>query len=49
MDGSVNPPVSPPDLPNDRVSDDPPFTHIGLDFAGPLYIRTDKESSENNH
>ena len=28
-----------PDLPSFRVSDDPPFTHTGVDFAGPLYIR----------
>lgn len=27
-----------PDLPAIRVSDDPPFAHVGLDFAGPLYI-----------
>ena len=26
-----------PDLPEQRVSDDPPFTHTGIDFAGPLY------------
>ena len=26
-----------PDLPKERVSDDPPFTHTGVDFAGPLY------------
>ena len=26
-----------PDLPDERVSDDPPFTHTGIDFAGPLY------------
>ena len=26
-----------PDLPEERVSDDPPFTHTGVDFAGPLY------------
>ena len=25
-----------PDLPSFRVSDDPPFTHTGLDFAVPL-------------
>ena len=25
---------------NNRVSEDPPFTHIGLDFAGPLYVET---------
>ena len=48
MDGSAYPPVSPPDLPSDRVSDDPPFTHVGLDFTGPLYVRADKNSSENH-
>lgn len=26
------------DLPSERVSEDPPFTHVGLDFAGPLNI-----------
>ena len=26
-----------PDLPTVRVSEDPPFTHVGVDFAGPLY------------
>ena len=29
----------PPDLPACRVSDDPPFVHTGLDFAGPLYVQ----------
>ena len=29
----------PPDLPTVRVSEDPPFTHVGLDFAGPLYVK----------
>jgi len=31
--------TSPPDLPSDRVSDDPPFTYTGIDFAGPLYVQ----------
>ena len=26
------------DLPSKRVNEDPPFTHVGLDFAGPLYV-----------
>ena len=26
-----------PYLPDERVLDDPPFTHTGTDFAGPLY------------
>lgn len=28
----------PPDLPDFRVSEDPPFAHTGIDFAGPLYV-----------
>lgn len=34
------------DLPSTRVSDDPPFTHIGLDFAGPLYVKETRTNSE---
>ena len=29
-----------PDLPDFQVSSDPPFTHIGLDFAGPFFIKS---------
>ena len=29
---------STPDLLSERVSEDPPFTHVGLDFVGPLNI-----------
>ena len=32
-----------PDLPGMRVSDAPPFTFTGVDFAGPLYIITPKD------
>ena len=32
------------DLPIERVSDDPPFTHIGLDFAGPLFVSSSNSS-----
>ena len=31
-------------LPIERVSDDPPFTHIGLDFAGPLSVSSSNSS-----
>ena len=27
-----------PPLPSGRVSDNPPFTNSGIDFAGPLYV-----------
>ena len=30
-----------PDLPEFRVSEEPPFTNVGLDFAGPLLVRRD--------
>ena len=29
-----------PDLPSIRVSEDPPFTHTGVDCAGPLYTHS---------
>ena len=29
-----------PDLPVERVSEAPPFSHTGIDFAGPLYVRS---------
>ena len=29
-----------PDLPDFRVSSEPPFTHIALDFAGPFFIKS---------
>ena len=28
----------PPDLPSDRVSDYPPFSHTAIDFTGPLIV-----------
>lgn len=33
-----------PDLPSSRVSDEPPFTNVGLDFAGPMFIRGENEN-----
>ena len=38
----------PPDLPIFRVSEDPPFAHTGLDFAGPLYFMDSRNDSGNN-
>ena len=37
LEGPSYPSVPAPDLPIERVSDHPPFTHTGLDFAGPLF------------
>ena len=33
-----------PDLPIERVSTNPPFSNIGVDFAGPLYVRDNQSS-----
>ena len=30
----------PPPLPEFRVKEDPPFTYVGIDFAGPLYVKS---------
>ena len=45
-EGTAYSPLPPDDLPSNRVSDDPPFTHIGLDFAGPLYVDTKNSEQE---
>lgn len=37
-EGSPYAAVRPPDLPDIRVSEDPPFSHTGIDFAGPLFL-----------
>ena len=39
-EGAFYPAIPSPDLPEIRVSDDPPFTHTGLDFAGPLFFQS---------
>ena len=31
-----------------RVSDDPPYPHVRLDFAGTLYVKQDVHQSEKN-
>ena len=36
----------PPELPGERVSDDPPFAHTGIDFAGPVYTSEKVENPE---
>ena len=33
-----------PQLPPERVSEEPPFTNTGLDFGGPLYVRIPSQS-----
>ena len=40
--------LPPNDLPDKRVSEDPPFTHVGLDFVGPLFIETKSPEVERN-
>ena len=38
------PPIAP--LPNFRVSEAPPFSKVGVDFAGPLFIKTQNGESK---
>jgi len=38
--------VPSPDLPAERVSEDPPFSHVGVDFAGPLHIKVACDQAE---
>ena len=35
-----------PDLPTYRVSEDPPLSHSGLDFAGHLYVNDKGETGK---
>ena len=39
LEGMPYPSTITPDLPSFRTSEDPPFCHTGIDFAGPLYTR----------
>ena len=41
FEGSPFPTPPPPPIPASRVQDDPAFSYTGVDFAGPLLIRTD--------
>ena len=45
MDGVAYPVVKPPDLPTTCVSDNPLFSHTGVDFAGPLYVHSPDETT----
>ena len=45
LEGPSYPTVPTPDLPFERVSEHPPFTHTGVDFAGPLNV-AEKDNTE---
>jgi len=34
------------DLPSERTSEDPPFSHTGIDFARPLFVKEDGKSEK---
>ncbi|KRZ02713.1 hypothetical protein T11_3364 [Trichinella zimbabwensis] len=34
------------DLPTDRVTESPPFSHTGVDFAGPLFVRPEVQGRD---
>ena len=38
----------PPPLPEFRVKEEPAYTYTGVDFAGPLFVRSTCTSSERN-
>ena len=40
-------PPPPPPLPAFRVNKAPPFAYTGIDYAGPLYVRTQRISDDN--
>ncbi len=46
FDGLPHHAPPPPPLPEFRVKEVPPFAHTGVDFAGPLYVRTTEGSSK---
>ena len=46
VDGKTYSPACIPDLTSYRVSEDPPFSHTGLDFAGPLCIKPTHEKQD---
>lgn len=46
IEGNHFPIPQQPELPKERVSDKPPFTHTGVDFAGPLYTSDKVENAE---
>ena len=37
-----------PDLPQFRVDEGQPVIHVGIDFAGPLYVKSDKVDDDNS-
>lgn len=45
-EGTPYGPLPPADLPSNRVSEDPPVTHIDLDFARPLYVEIKNSEGE---
>ena len=47
FDGVPCRPPPPPPLPEFRVNPIPPFTYTGLDFAGPLYVKTSPLLNDN--
>ena len=40
FEGKPYPAPLPPDLPEERVSEGPPFANTGINFAGPLYVKS---------
>ena len=46
QDGRPYKSLNPPPLPEFRVKEAPPFTYVGLDYVGPLYVKYTSELDE---
>ena len=44
LEGKFFEPPSAPPLPDFRISENPPFSNVGLDFIGPLLTRTSQDN-----
>jgi len=48
LEGILSTTTYSPDLPQFCVDEGPPCTHVGIDFAGPLFFKSDKVDDENS-
>ena len=49
FEGFIYAPVNSPDLPVEHVSEEPLYCHIGLNFAGSIYLQNNTDQSKGYH